>query len=114
MRRLGQENDRGITVTNTLFDLDEFNAPATKPLRSERWVLYYQHNGKTYLGRRFDDPYRSTHYEWLEEGEPTRKLPTRYKSMSVARRFARELNNHRTASGMAAEVIVQVKLWSGK
>ena len=99
-------------MTNTLFNLDEY-VIAPKPKQAQRWVLFYQYNGETYLGKRVFYPYGETGYEWIEESK-TRKLPTRYKSMSTARRYANELNKRRTAAGLAAEITVGVKLWSGK
>lgn len=98
-------------MTNTLFDLDQYVVPKA-PKRHQRWVLFYQYEGKTFLGKRVNCRPCSSRYEWFEEGSKTRRLPTRYKSMSSARRYAKELNNHRTAAGLAAGIVVGVKLYA--
>lgn len=98
-------------MTDTLFDLDQYVVPKA-PKQHQRWVLFYQHEGKTFLGKRKVYPYGETGWEWFEEGSKTRRLPTRYKSMSSARRYAKELNTHRTAAGLAAGIVVGVKLYA--
>lgn len=95
---------------NTLFDMDGIATKSPTPKKSpDRYVLFYEHDGKVYLGRRRTATRDTSGYDWIEEGASKQK-PTGYKNFFVARRYANELNKRRTAAGERENITVRVKL----